>query len=70
LIRYLFSGEKLPSVKETAPGTPVTEYALDLLAQIIEDFPIKSKGIGYSDAEIQAARDWITAHRDDLKIKR
>ncbi len=59
LHRYLNSDERLPRVKETVPGARYSQYALDLLAQIIEGFPIKSVGPNYSQSEIELAREWM-----------
>lgn len=61
LQRYLESDERLPSLKANAPGSRYCQYALDFLAQSIEDFPVESVGPGYSEAEIDSARAWMRA---------
>jgi len=64
----LFSEERLPPVINNVPGTLIAQYALDLLAQIIEEFPIKraSPG-GYSPEQLETARQWMQSH-PELKI--
>ena len=60
LKRYLQIDERLPRIKETVPGTRYCQYALNLLAQILEGFPIRSVGPGgYSQSEIDNAREWM-----------
>jgi hypothetical protein len=69
LKKYLNSEQRLPAVKSTVPGSTFSQYALDFLAQIIQDFPIQSKGIGYTGAEIAAARSWFRSHTTYTIIK-
>lgn len=60
LKRYLNSDERLPRVKDTVPGSRYCQYALGLLTQIIEEFPVKRNDIGiYSQSEIDQARKWM-----------
>jgi len=60
LKRYLEIDERLPMIKATVPGTRYCQYALNLLAQIIEGFPVRSVGPGgYSQSEINFAREWM-----------
>jgi len=59
LNEILNSEERLPSVKSGKPGTKYAYYALDLLAKSIEDFPMKSKGVGCSKQELKGAREWM-----------
>jgi hypothetical protein len=59
---YLDSDERLPSTKPTAPGTPYAQYAIDVLAQYVDDFPVGRREPGlYSENQITAARDWMRA---------
>jgi hypothetical protein len=69
LKKYLYNTNRLPSVKETDKGTQYCQYALDVLANIIEDFPIKAQGIGYTDEEIEIAKKWLESN-SQYKIKR
>lgn len=55
----LISNDRLPPLKAGKPGTKCAHYAMDLLANSIEDFPVKSKGCGYSKAELEKARKWV-----------
>lgn len=58
--RYLESDERLPRQRPDVPGTRYCQYGLDLLAQILEGFPVKSVGPGgYSQAEIDQCRMWM-----------
>jgi len=43
-------------------GNNYAAYALDQLAQIIEDFPIKKRS-GYTEAQVAAARTWVKEHQ-------
>lgn len=66
---YLFSELRLPRDKPNVPGARYAEYALDLLAQIVEDFPIESQGPGgYGDENIAKARKWMKEH-EKLRIR-
>lgn len=65
LHKYLESDKRLPSVKPSIPGTGYSQYALDLLAQLIKDFPVKSVGPGgYSQSEIDLARKWMSTQKE------
>ena len=59
LQKYLDDDSRLPPVKEGGVGSGYNQYALDLLAQILIDFPIASRGIGYYPSEIETAREWM-----------
>jgi hypothetical protein len=60
LAQYLMSDERLPSTKpRTFPGTKVASYALDVLAQSIDGFPVKSEGPSYTEDKIATARAWV-----------
>jgi hypothetical protein len=50
-------------------GSQYCQYALNVLASILEGFPIKPKGVGYSNDEIVMARQWMESH-DQYSIKR
>lgn len=59
---YLDSDERLPTTKPTAPGTPYAQYAIDVLALHVDDFPVGKREPGlYSEAQITAAREWMRA---------
>lgn len=63
ITRYLNSDERLPSVKETILGTSFYQHALDLLTQVIKDFPVKHQGMGYTQAEIDISRKFMKKNR-------
>ena len=65
----LFSEERLPPVKDNVPGTLIAQRALDLLAQVIEGFPVKSGADSYSPEQLAAARQWMQSN-SDLKIRK
>lgn len=66
---YLNSEEKLPSTRPGTPGTKYCQYALDILAQILDGFPVKNEGPGgYSQAEIDLCRQWMKEQRE-WKVK-
>jgi hypothetical protein len=70
ITRYLSSDERLPQVKITVPGTKVAQYALDVMAESIEGFPIKSeRGPSYTEAQLSEARKWVKEQKQ-LKFKR
>jgi len=68
---YLESSEQLPELKPGS-GTPYSQYALDILAGEIANFPVAQDGAGtYSDEDIAAARafmadrsNWVDALAD------
>ena len=62
LQKYLESSERLPSLREPGKGTEFNQYALEYLAQYLEGFPIKAKGIGYTTGEIETARAFLKAN--------
>lgn len=64
LQKYLDSTEKLPSVKATDPGTGFNQYALEYLAQNLDGFPIKPRGVGYSKEEIETAKRFLRERRN------
>jgi hypothetical protein len=68
LRKYLDNTTRMPSVSAGVEGAPYCHYALDILIAMLEDFPVKSTGLGYSQADIDAARVWIDSH-SDYKIK-
>ena len=60
LQRYLESDERLPPVKETAPGTRFAQYSLGILIQIVAGFPVVHKWPGsYSESELATAQKWM-----------
>lgn len=67
--KYLYNNNRMPSVEGILKGSQYCQYALDVLASIIEDFPIKAQGIGYSGEEIEVAKKWMDSH-SQYKIKR
>jgi hypothetical protein len=70
LQRYLDSDDRLPRLRPNVPGTRYAQHALDLLAQVLEDFPVKSVGPGgYSQSEIDICRKWMN-EQNKWKINR
>lgn len=60
LNRYLNSDERLPSVKDSAPGSLVCQRAAAVLAKMISDFPVrKDYYADYSDRDIVECRQWM-----------
>ncbi|MFH0910900.1 MAG: hypothetical protein V1918_05290 [Planctomycetota bacterium] len=70
LKRYVYSEERLPRVKETAPGSPYAAYAIHVLCDALNNFPIrKDDGIGYTDDELVLCRQWL-AEQTQWDIRR
>jgi hypothetical protein len=64
LQQYLDMEDRLPSVKETIPGLPYWQYALNVTALTIEGFPVKYKWTpGYSEEEVEIAREWMNEQK-------
>ncbi len=61
LAYVLDSDDYLPSTKnESLEGVAYAQYALDILANILEGFPVRARGAGsYSLEDIEKARAWI-----------
>lgn len=67
--RYLFSEERLPGLKRGDPGTRVALYALEVMAQSVDGFPIKSEGgPAHTEEQLTAARKWVKEQKQ-LKFK-
>jgi hypothetical protein len=71
LVRVLFSEDTYGN----GTDVPMTKYArrsVDLLAQIIEGFPITATGTSSTKEELETARQWVIAQGGaaNLKIKR
>jgi hypothetical protein len=66
--KYLFNTNTFPPLKAGRKGTPYCRYALDALANMLEEFPIKANEFGYTDEEIETARKWMNSH-SQFKIK-
>jgi len=59
LRKYLESNQKIPDVMGPGRDLYVNQYAMEYLAQYIDDFPIKERGIGYSPEEIETAKSFL-----------
>ncbi len=68
LVEYLFSEKRLPSL-DGEPGGKYAQRALEHLTEMLEDFPVKNKEFGYSNADIEQARQWITQQGGAAKLK-
>lgn len=61
--RYLDDDSELPPTKTGAPGTPYAQYAIDVLAGAVDEFPVPRKYAGgYTDDDIATARVWMARH--------
>jgi hypothetical protein len=70
LQQYLESDKLLPQIEETVPGVPYQQYAMDILTEIIFNFPVNNKCVGcYRKDEIKLAREWMRSQKE-FKIKR
>ncbi|MEX0966022.1 MAG: hypothetical protein WD077_02195 [Bacteroidia bacterium] len=62
-IKYLESildtDARLPTTREGSPGNLHAQYAMELLAQSLENFPVQQKGFGYTKEDIETARQWM-----------
>jgi len=62
---YLKSDENLPRVKESIPGMPHSQHATDVLAECLSNFSVQKKYVGgYSQAEIDLCRKWMSAQKE------
>jgi hypothetical protein len=70
LAGYLNSDERLPDVRQSdLPGSPLAYYALTVLAESVEGFPVKSEsGPTYTTEQLAAARKWVS-EKKQLKWK-
>jgi len=60
LQRYLESDLVLPETKAGIPGTAYNQYALDVLAEVVDGFPVaKSDPGAYSAKDLGTARAWM-----------
>jgi len=61
LIEQLKSDELLPALKPNLPGSPLSHYALSVLAETVVDFPVKGSNVHlYTAEQLAAARKWAT----------
>jgi hypothetical protein len=59
---YLDSEERFPS-EDDVVGLPYSKYALDVLARTHQAFPVEhDRALGYKQAEIDTAREWMKTH--------
>ena len=58
LENYLFSQKRMPPLYEGDEGTLFSQYAMNALAQMLEDFPLPVK-FAYTPEEIQLAKNWM-----------
>lgn len=64
--KYLESEERLPQVKDTAPGAQYAQYAMEVLAENVPGFPVAKKGQGaYTLADLAAAKRWAEGFNKD-----
>jgi len=62
---YVFSDETIGQVKPTAPGEPVASYVMGILADCLENFPIKKREErGYKQEEIELCRKWMSEQKE------
>jgi len=62
LCKYLDSDERLPRVKDSAPGEPVNLRAAAALAKCLKEFPVKKEyPSDYTRADIIKCREWMKA---------
>jgi hypothetical protein len=64
LMRYVFSDERLEQLKPSIPGEPVASYVIDILADCLQDFPVKSGGRHYKPEEIELCRKWMSEQKE------
>jgi len=60
LAGFLFSDERLPSSKPTAPGILYAQHAAEALGSMLQDFPIVQEYSRYSPEEVAICRNWMT----------
>ncbi len=61
LRRYLDRDKRLPSVKVGAPGETYANYVMSILAECLNDYPVKKKEArDYSQKEIESCRKWMS----------
>jgi len=59
IAKYLESEERLPRVKDNVPGAEFAQYAMEVLAESVPDFPVPRKYLAYTQEDIQQARVWM-----------
>jgi hypothetical protein len=71
LNKVLNSEKRLSQIKENVLGSKVATMAIHLLIHDIKKFPIKlNEAVAYSDKEIDIARQWMKAHKNNYVINR
>ncbi|NOT00532.1 MAG: hypothetical protein HOP29_07880 [Phycisphaerales bacterium] len=61
--KYLDDDAELPPTKTGVPGTPYAQYAIDVLAGTVGEFPVARKYVGaYTNDEIAVGRAWMQRH--------
>ena len=65
------SEDRLPSTRGgNAQGSKIAFYALTVLAEGVEGFPVKSEGgPSYTEEQLATARKWVRDQKD-FKFKR
>lgn len=64
LRRYLASDKGLPSVREGTPGMPYSHFVMNILAECLEDYPVKANDSrSYTPEEIELCRKWMAAQK-------
>lgn len=68
IAKFLNSHDRMPPVKKQDVGIAYTQYALDILASNIDDFPVTRKFIGgYSATDIATAQKWSETNLHKLQ---
>jgi hypothetical protein len=62
--KYLESNERILPTNPGALGEPVASYVIDILAECLRDFPVKSGGRRYKPEEIELCRKWMTEQKE------
>lgn len=64
LRKYLESNKRLPPVKATAPGELYASRAMHILAESLENYPVKKKEArNYTKEEIDLCRKWMAKQK-------
>ena len=66
---YVEDENRLPSVTPGEAGAKYCSYAINILAQIIKDFPVNANSIYYTNDEIKICRQWIKENSNFSIIK-
>lgn len=64
LKKYVDSNERLEAVKPTVLGPKCAQYAAVVLAEMLEDFPVKKRDLNYTDDELDICRKWLSSQKE------